>query len=94
MTRFHYNDFLTNDGTQVARVLAWLTECELATLEYLRGLKRPAKMELKRHEKIAKRAVDQCYDLKVPPIGLLGFSGCPRLAEEYEKKDRVHGGVL
>jgi len=65
---------------QLAVVLAWLTECQLATLEELRGKKRAPKGELKRQQEICDRAVQQCAELGLKPgvRGLRGFP-CPRL---------------
>lgn len=64
---------------QLALVLAWLAECELATLEWLRLTKSSSKRELRRHESICATLVYHCADLKVPPRGLLGRH-CSRLA--------------
>lgn len=63
---------------QLAIVLAWLTECQLATLEGLES-KRTAKSELARQREICDRAVSQCKDLGVPTVGLRGDQ-CQRLA--------------
>ena len=65
---------------RVATVLAWLTECELATLERLRRLKSTPQSELRRHETICNDAVLHCADLKIEPRELHGLP-CPRLAE-------------
>jgi hypothetical protein len=66
------------------KALAWATECELATIEYYRGLKHPPKNELERHEFIAKKLVMQCKVLGVKPIDMEGF-GCGRLKECMEE---------
>lgn len=68
---------------QLAIVLAWLTECQLATLEGLESVKRTAKWELSRQREICDRAVSQCKDLGVPPVGLRGDQ-CVRLAERLK----------
>lgn len=68
---------------QLATVLAWLTECQLATLEGLEGVKRTSKSELARQREICERAVAHCKDLGVTPRGLRGQS-CPRLAERLK----------
>lgn len=65
---------------QLATVLAWATECELATLEHLKLRKSSSKAAIKRHQKIADTLVFHCRDLKVRPNGLSG-RGCPRLME-------------
>lgn len=65
---------------QLATVLAWATECELATLEHLRMLKSSPKSQIERHYKIASTLLYHCWDMKVEPKGLEGRS-CPRLAE-------------
>lgn len=57
---------------QVAVVLAWLTECQLATLEGLEELKRTSKSELHRQRQICDQAVAHCKDLGVAPVGLGG----------------------
>lgn len=66
---------------QLAVVLAWMTECELATLEHLEGIKRTPKHELERHREICRTAVFHCYDLGVNPRGLRGLK-CQRLEDE------------
>ena len=65
---------------QLATVLAWLTECELETLERLRRLKSTAKYELRRHETICNDAVRHCAELQISPRGLHGMP-CSRLTE-------------
>ena len=74
-----------NLATQTARVLAQAVEYELVTLEYLEGLSRPPKHELKRHQEICQELVAQCWELKIPPVGLFPHSACPRLEDEYKK---------
>lgn len=64
---------------QMAVVLAWFAECELATLEGLKLVKRTPKHELKRHEEICNTLVSHIKDMKIPPRGLFGRP-CPRLA--------------
>ena len=65
---------------QLAIVLAWLAECELATLERMRGLKKPIKSELKRHESICATMVYHLQELGVQPRGLYGRH-CGRVEE-------------
>lgn len=67
-------------ASQLGVVLAWLAECQLATLEDLEGRKSTSKSELARHRDICQKAVFHCADLAVPPRGLLGRD-CGRLAE-------------
>lgn len=67
----------------LAAVLAWLTECQLATLESLEMVKRTPKSELARQQQICDQAVAHCKDLGVSPRGLRGDS-CPRLAERLQ----------
>ena len=64
----------------LAVTLAWLTECQMATLEGLEGKKSTPKGELNRQREICERAVAQCVDLGLKPgiRGLRGFP-CPRL---------------
>ncbi|WP_137917168.1 hypothetical protein [Hydrogenophaga sp. 2FB] len=66
---------------QTATVLAWLTECQLATLESLQMRKSTPKSELRRQQSICDDAVSQCQDLGIGPgvRGLRGH-GCPRLS--------------
>ena len=68
---------------QLAIVLAWLTECQLASLEGLESVKRTPKSELNRQREICTRAVSQCKDLGWPPVGLRGQE-CVRLAERIK----------
>lgn len=65
---------------QMAVVLAWLTECQLATLEGMMIKRSTAKGELRRQQQICDDAVRQCADLGLVPgvRGLRGFP-CPRL---------------
>lgn len=74
---------------QLAMVLAWLTECNLATLEEMRSRKRTPKYAISRQESICKKAVDQCRDMKVPTRGLRGQKTIrlARLLQEGLKHD-------
>lgn len=65
---------------QLALVLAWATECQLATLEQLKERKSASKSDIRRHASIAAKLVFNCKDLNVPPKGFLGHH-CTRLAE-------------
>lgn len=56
----------------------YYTECELATLERLRGLKSATKSELERHEKISKAMVHVCAQLNKRHVLQ---SSTPRLRE-------------
>lgn len=71
---------------QLAVVLAWATECQLATVQGLEMRKRCPAHELTRHRRIAETLVAQCRELGLPPTirGLSGFP-CPRLAELLAK---------
>ncbi|WP_139222951.1 hypothetical protein [Paracidovorax wautersii] len=64
---------------QLATALAWLTECQLATLEGMKLVKRTPKSELARQQQICDRAVAQCKDLGVTPVGPSG-DACIRLS--------------
>lgn len=68
---------------QLALVLAWATECQLASLEELKERKRASKHDIKRHACIAAKLVFNCKDLNVPPRGFEG-KACTRLAEYLE----------
>lgn len=61
---------------QLAIVLAWLTECQLATLEGLSSKKSTPKGELARQQGICEDAVRQCADLGLAP-GVRGLRGSP-----------------
>ena len=67
---------------QLAVTLAWLTECQLATLEGLSSKKSTPKGELERHKRICDDAVRHCADLGLGAgvRGLRGFP-CSRLDE-------------
>jgi len=63
---------------QLATVLVWLTECQLATLESLLMRSRVPKYELERQREICLKAVYHVWDLGAPPNGLRG-QVCMRL---------------
>jgi hypothetical protein len=67
-------------AVQLAVVLAWIAECELATLEYYRCTKSAPRSQLRRHESICADLVKHCRELNIRPSGLYG-KPCPRLAE-------------
>lgn len=69
---------------QLATVLAWAAECNLATLEGLQMRKSSAKSAIERQQRICDDLVFHCNDLNVEPVGLRGHS-CPRLKERMEK---------
>lgn len=69
---------------QLALVLAWATECQLATLEELKHRKSASKRDIRRHASIASKLVFNCKDLSVPPKGF-GGRQCSRLAEYLEQ---------
>ena len=73
---------------QLAIVLAWATECQLATVEGLALRKSPPKGELRRHRDIAEKLVAQCIDLKVTPREFCGMT-CPRLAEAMNNPSKT-----
>jgi len=70
-------------ANQLAIVLAWLTECDLATLEGLEGMSKVSKRELERQRFICDTAVRHCFDLGVQPVGLEGRR-CTRLEERLK----------
>jgi len=67
---------------QLAIVLVWLAECELATYERLETIKRSSKHQLGRHKEIGDKVIEQLADLNVPADtrGLFGRP-CPRVRE-------------
>ena len=73
---------------QMAVVLASATEWQLATLEYLQGLKRFSRGELTRQQDLADQLVYHCRDLKIKPRGLRGRE-CPRLARALTNRHAV-----
>lgn len=68
---------------QLATVLAWITECQLATLERLRECTRTSNRALQRQASICDTAVQHCFGLGVTPRGLMG-KDCWRLAEHLQ----------
>ena len=69
---------------QISLVLAWATECQLATLEELKHRKSASKYDIRRHASIAAKLVFNCKDLNVPPKGFLGRP-CTRLKEYLDR---------
>ena len=84
---------------QLASVLAWLAECQLATLEDLEGRKSTSKRELERQTSICDTAVRQCFELGVSPLFGLNGQRCLRLGERLSAiqpdtssaRERHHG---
>ena len=71
---------------QLAVVLAWATECQLATVERLALRVRPPVGELRRHRSIAEQLVFHCRDLGVEPRGLMGRE-CGRLRDAMAEQE-------
>lgn len=71
---------------QAAVVLAWLTECQLETLDEMQARRGTAKSSLTRQREICATAVAQCKDLGVSPVGLRG-DRCHRLEERLKAGD-------
>lgn len=46
--------------------LAWAAECQLAALEYVQGLSKHPKHDLKRHQQIADRLCAHCREFRTP----------------------------
>lgn len=69
---------------QLGTVLAWLTECELATLEELEGMTKTSRREKDRHRSICSTAVRHCHELGVLPFGLNG-DRCGRLEQRLQQ---------
>ena len=69
---------------QTALVLAWATECQLATLEELKHRKSASQSDIRRHASIASKLVFNCKDLNVPPKGFYGHP-CTRLAKYLQR---------
>ena len=49
------------DATEIFHDLCWLLECEMATLEYIKDIKRTPKYELKRHASIIEKSVEKVW---------------------------------
>ena len=49
------------DATEIFHDLCWLLECEIATLEGLKDVKRTAKHELKRHQSIVDQTIAKVW---------------------------------
>jgi len=49
------------DATEIFHDLCWLLECEIATLEGLKGVKRTSKSELKRHQSIVDQTMAKVW---------------------------------
>ena len=71
-------------AVQLALVLAWATECQLATLEELKARKSASQRDIRRHASIAAKLVFNCKDLNVTPRVFCGRP-CPRLTEYLER---------
>ena len=69
---------------QLAVVLAYATECQLATLEQAYRRRGTSQADKRRHQAIADTLVFHCRDLNVRPYELGGIP-CPRLAKLLEK---------
>lgn len=52
--------------TALKDALAWAAECQLATLEYVQGLSKHPKHDLKRHQQIADMACAKCKEFRTP----------------------------
>lgn len=71
---------------QTGIVLAWLTECNLATLEGLQELKSSSNYRIQRQQSICNKAVQQCIELGIEPVGLSGQK-CERLSAEIGRAE-------
>lgn len=71
------------NNQEIFNDLCYLLECEMATLDYLRGVKRTPKHELRRHEDIVKKTLLQVrrhvFD------GLVVPRHCGRVVDEAAK---------
>lgn len=67
------------NNPRIAQAMAWLTECNLATLTEMRERSRTPKYSITRQENICRYAVELCRELEIPPVGLRGRE-TPRLA--------------
>lgn len=74
---------------QLAMVLAWAAECQLATLEQIANRKSTSLVDLMRHKKIAETLVRHCKELGVDAKRALN-GPCPRLLDAIRSQQ---GGV-
>jgi len=67
--------------------LMYFTECQLATVEDVRGRSRFPKRGVERHESIARQMVNECaiHGLTSDNAGL---AKCPRLFDELKKRGK------
>jgi hypothetical protein len=66
------------EGTVPGKYVAWLAECQLATVEMLQERSRVSKSDLSRQQEIADVAVKACRDFDVIPRDHKG-NDCTRL---------------
>lgn len=66
--------------------VAFLTECELATVEYMEGLSNPTKSQLERHRNIAEIGLRVLQD-KYPGRSI-NADQCPRVQRYLEQENR------
>jgi len=80
-----FKDRTPEDAAEkLARVLAWVAECELATLARYERLKSSSKNETERHREICDELVRRCDKLGVPPRDF-NRQTCPRLKERLDE---------
>lgn len=77
------SDDLRRSELPVDYCLAYLAECQLATVEGLKLRKRVSQSDLERHEAIARFAID-AVRLHVPQGLPLHWTGLPRLREHVK----------
>ena len=67
------------DFNDANEALCYMVECTMATLEYIRDVKRTPKHEITRQESIVSSGVGACRKLKL--LDVANRTGCPRLAQ-------------
>lgn len=68
---------------KMERTLAWVAECELATLARYERLSSSSKRETERHREICKKLVNRIAELGVEPEGI--NSACTRLEDRLNE---------
>ena len=76
------------DATEIFHDLCWMLECQLATLEGLKDVKRTAKREIQRHTDIAQPMVIKVWAYRRD----YGFGIDPRKTRVVEAVRRLDDG--
>ena len=77
---------LASDHTRLLDRLMYFTECQLATVEYLKGRSRTPKGRLRRQESIGDKMIEECL-LQGLKREDAQASKCPRVAEKLPTRE-------